>query len=467
MNEQHLDRLPPNNLEAEAACLGAAILDPSALDLLLEKVGEEDFYGGSHRLIFRACKTVSNANEPVDVVTVLGELRKTGMLEAAGGADALAGLGEKIASAANVESYIKLVTDASKLRRMLAVCGQGIQLVYAQKQDASVVIDTIENQVLEVGREHGTNASRPIDEMMQSAIKHIEAMGKRQGGMSGLGTGFTRLDDLTSGMQAGQMIVVAGRPGSGKTAFALNVACHVALREHKPVAIFSLEMTADELLLRLLSSEARVNGMDIRRGKLRPDDQTALSRAAAKFYSAKGRIFINDSADMTIQTLKASVRRLVKEKRVELVLVDYLQLLGADGRYENRVQEVTQISKALKAIAKEMRIPVMVASQLNRGVESRQGSKTESLPRLSDLRESGSIEQDADVVMLLHRKKKDPDDMSPDPDNSAKLIVAKQRSGPTDDIDLIFLGEFTRFENSVTPGFVAGGPATEGRKWAQ
>ncbi len=447
------DRLPPHNLEAEAAVLGACMMDPAALDVSLEMLAEEDFFKGAHRLVFRACKELSDRSQPVDLITIQDRLAAQGQLEGAGGPMGLAGLSEKVASATNVESYAKLVADKAKLRRLITVCAKTTQDAYQRQEEASLVIDSAENAVLEVGRESDNHKAKPIQEMIMSVIATVEAYGKRGGAVSGLATGFTKLDELTSGMHPGQMIVVAGRPGSGKTALALNIAQHVALEQKKPVAIFSLEMTNEELLFRLLCSEGRVNSQHLRTGRTTPQEMGNLTRAASRMYTAP--MYINDAGDLNIQTLKASVRRLVKEKKVALVVVDYLQLLSVEGKVENRVQEVTQISKQLKAIAKEMRVPVLVASQLNRGVEQRQGSKTEGLPRLSDLRESGSIEQDADVVMLLHRKKKADDDMSPEPDNSAKLIVAKQRSGPTDDIDLVFLGEYTRFENAA-PAYQAG-----------
>ena len=467
MNEdqQSLDRLPPHNLEAEAACLGAAIMDPEALDLVLERLSEETFFKGSHRLVYRACRHLVMRNEPVDTVSLMDHLSNQGQLESVGGAVALSGLVEKVASVTNVEAYIRIVADKARLRALLVVAVTMTADVYQRPEEASLVIDAAENAVLEVGKVHGSNDTKPLESVIFDTIRHIEAMGKHEG-VSGLATGFKELDDYTTGLHPGQMVVVAGRPGSGKTAFALNVAAHVAFKLKKPVAIFSIEMLNEELAMRLLSSEGRVDGMAIRRGRLRPEEQGRLTRAAAEFYSVKDRLFINDTSDLNIQTLKASVRRLVKQQKVELVVVDYLQLLSTDLRVENRVQEVTAISKALKAMAKEMRVPVLVVSQLNRGVESRQGSKSESMPRLSDLRESGSIEQDADVVMLLHRKKKDADDMSDSPDNTAKLILAKQRSGPTGEIDLLFHGEYTRFEDPVTPKFISGGPTpTQGRDY--
>ena len=290
--------------------------------------------------------------------------------------------------------------------------------------------------------------------MMMSVIETVERYRKRQGAITGLATGFTELDSLTAGLHPGQLVVAAGRPGSGKTAFALNIASHVAIELAKPVLVYSLEMTNQELLFRLICSKGSVDSSRLRRGQLDQGEMGRIVNAAT--HLQKAPLYINDNSRLDIQSLRSSVRRMVKEKGIELVVVDYLQLLTVEGFKEDRTREVTMISGALKAIAKEMKIPVLVASQLNRGVEQRQGAKGDSKPRLSDLRESGSIEQDADVVMLLHRRilhQTDASTESGEPDNSADLIIAKQRSGPTGDLKLTFLGQYTRFENAAPGGY--------------
>ena len=449
--EVRTDRLPPHNLDAEAAVLGACFLDPSALDQALDLLRKDDFYRGANQKIYEAVADLHARSQPVDLVTVQDWLASRGVLEAVGGPVALAGLTERVASASNVEAYARLVKEKAKLRRLIATCAQISQECYTNSENASTVVDTAENLVLDIGREEGTQQVQKVEAMMMSVIDTVESYRRRKGAITGIGTGFTELDNLTAGMHPGQLIVAAGRPGSGKTAFALNIAQHVAIELNKPVVIYSLEMTNQELLFRLLCSKGSVDSSRLRRGTLDNNEMGRLVNAAT--HLQKAPLYINDNARLDIQSLRSSVRRMVKEKGVELVVVDYLQLLTVEGFKDDRVREVTMISGALKAIAKEMKIPVLVASQLNRGVEQRQGAKTDSKPRLSDLRESGSIEQDADVVMLIHRKSQySPDAVTEtgEKDNTTDIIIAKQRSGPTGDIRLAFVGQYTRFENMAS-----------------
>jgi replicative DNA helicase len=446
--EERVERLPPHNLDAEAAVLGSCLLDPSALDQALDLLRKDDFYRGSNQKIYEAVADLHARSQPVDLVTVQDWLASRGLLEATGGPVGLASLTERVASATNVEAYARLVKEKAKLRRLIATCAQISQECYTNSENASTVVDTAENLVLDIGREEGTQQVQKVEAMMMSVIETVESYRRRKGAITGIGTGFTELDNLTAGMHPGQLIVAAGRPGSGKTAFALNIAQHVAIELNKPVVIYSLEMTNQELLFRLLCSKGSVDSSRLRRGTLEQNEMGRLINAAT--HLQKAPLYINDNARLDIQSLRSSVQRMVKEKGVELVLVDYLQLLTVEGFKDDRVREVTMISGALKAIAKEMKIPVLVASQLNRGVEQRQGAKTDSKPRLSDLRESGSIEQDADVVMLIHRKSQySPDAVTEtgEKDNTTDIIIAKQRSGPTGDIRLAFVGQYTRFEN--------------------
>jgi replicative DNA helicase len=447
------DRQPPHNDDAEAAVLGACMLVPAAVDTVLLILRKDDFFRGFHQHVYESVKDLHDRSQPVDLVTVQDWLNTRNLLEAAGGSVALAGLTEKVASAANVEAYARLVKEKAKLRRLISACAQITQDCYVNTENAAQVVDQAENQVLDIGREEGVQAAERIEKMMIGAIETIERYRSQRGAVTGLPTGFRDIDELTAGMHPGQLIVAAGRPGSGKTAFALNIASHVAMTHGKPVVIYSLEMTKQELLFRLLCSTGSVDSRNLRRGKLENHEMGRLVNAATNL--TKAPLFINDASRLDIQSLRSSVRRMVKEEGIELVMVDYLQLMHVEGMEKpDRVREVTMISGALKAIAKEMNIPVLVASQLNRGVEMRQGAKAESKPRLSDLRESGSIEQDADVVMLIHRKALQQRDgeVDTEPDNTADVIIAKQRSGPTGDVSLVFLGPYTRFEDRAPAG---------------
>ena len=447
------DRQPPHNDDAEAAVLGTCLLVPSALDSVIGPLRKDDFFRGAHQRIFEAIADLHARSQPVDLVTVQDWLASRGLLEGAGGAVGLAGLTEKVASASNIEAYARLVKEKARLRRLISVCAQITQDCYVNTENAAQVVDSAENQVLDIGREEGTQSVEPVERMLVGVIETIEEYRRKGGAVTGLPTGFRDIDELTAGMHPGQLIVAAGRPGSGKTAFALNIATHVAMAHAKPVAIYSLEMTKQELLFRMLCSNGSVDSRNLRRGRLENHEMGRLVQAATNL--SKAPVYINDSSRLDIQSLRSSVRRMVKEAGIQLVMVDYLQLMHVEGMEKpDRVREVTMISGALKAIAKEMNIPVLVASQLNRGVEMRQGAKGESKPRLSDLRESGSIEQDADVVMLIHRKAMQgrEGEAPAEPDNSADVIIAKQRSGPTGDVSLVFLGQYTRFEDRAPSG---------------
>jgi replicative DNA helicase len=443
-----LDRLPPHNADAEAAVLGACLLDPAALDLALDALRADDFFRNAHQKAYQAIAELHKANRPVDLVTVQDWLASRGLLEAVGGPVGLAGLTEKVASASNVEAYARLVKEKAKLRRLIATCAQISQECYTNADNASQVVDSAENLVLDIGREAGSQQVQRVESMMMSVIETVESYRARKGAITGLSTGFAKLDELTAGMHPGQLIVAAGRPGSGKTAFALNIAQHVAIEHGKPVLVYSLEMTNQELLFRLICSKGSVDSSRLRRGNIENAEMGRLVNAAT--HMSKAPLYINDDSRMDIQSLRSSVRRMVKEHGIQLVVVDYLQLLTVEGFKEDRTREVTMISGALKAIAKEMKIPVLVASQLNRGVEQRQGAKSESKPRLSDLRESGSIEQDADVVLLIHRRAMyQPKDGTEEVDNTADIIIAKQRSGPTGEVQLTFVGQYTRFDDQA------------------
>ena len=435
--QNSIEKLPPQSIEAEESVLGAVLLDRDAIDKAFELLKAEDFYRPANRKVYEAVGEVSGRNEPVDLVTITEALKKKNELEAVGGTAFIAGLADRVPSAANVEYYAKIVRDKARLRRLISACTGIIASAYAHADEAKLVVDTAENQILEIGSSEGETKVLSLQELMGPVIQTIEKFRNQGGSITGLSTGFRRLDEMTSGMHEGEMIVIAGRPGMGKTALCMNIARNAASKV--PVAIFSLEMSADSLAMRLMCSEQRIDSQVVRSGRIQNHELGRLTLAASKLYDTP--IYIDDSAKLDIQQLRARVRRLVKEKKVGLVVVDYLQLLEAGEQRENRQQEITIISRGLKAIAKEMKIPVVVASQLSRATEQR--DKTNK-PRLSDLRESGSIEQDADMVMLIYRKGYYDKEAG---DKSADIDIAKQRSGPTGEFQLVFNGEYTRFDD--------------------
>ena len=437
--QNSIEKLPPQSIEAEESVLGSTLLDKDAIDKAMEILKAEDFYRASNRKVFEAITELSGKNEPVDLVTVSEILKKNNDLEAVGGSSFIAALTDRVPSSANVEYYAKIVRDKARLRRLISACTGIISAAYEHKDEAQLVVDTAENQILEIGASEGAQKVVSLQELMGGVIEKIEEFRNRGTHVTGLATGYKRLDEMCSGLHGGEMIVVAGRPGMGKTAFCMNIARNVAADLKKAVGIFSLEMSSDSLAMRLMCAEQRIDSHRLRTGNIQNHELGRLTLAASKLYETP--IYLDDSPKMDIQTLRAKVRRMVKEKKVELIVVDYLQLLEAGQQRENRQQEITVISRGLKSIAKEMNIPVLVASQLSRATEQR-GDK--SKPRLSDLRESGSIEQDADMVMLIYRKGYYDKDSG---DKTAEIDIAKQRNGPTGEFTLIFNGEYTRFDD--------------------
>jgi replicative DNA helicase len=437
------EKIPPQSLEAEESVLGAAMLDRNAIDDALSLLKPEDFYHASHRKIFDAIAQINNRNEPVDLVTVTEFLKKKNELDAVGGASFIASLTDKVPSSANIEFYAIIVRDKARLRRLISACNTIIGDCYRHEKEAPYVVDTAENLILQIGSAEGEKKIIPIQERLFGVIEMIEDR-KGRDEISGIATGFQELDQLTDGMHGGELIIVAGRPGMGKTAFCMNIARNVALGlkngEPQPVAVFSIEMSTDSLLMRMLCTEAKINSHRVRKGSLQQFEMGRLVEAASRLFKAP--IFVDDRSKLDIQTLRASLRRLQREQKIKLAVVDYLQIMDADGNGENRQTEITHISRGLKAIAKELNIPIMVASQLRRPEKGGEEKK----PKLSDLRESGSIEQEADVVILIDRKQYH-DTQSED--FTAKIDIAKQRSGPTGELELVFEREFTRFENKA------------------
>jgi replicative DNA helicase len=446
-----VDRLPPHSIEAEQGVLGCVLLSPNdSLAICIErfKAGPDIFYELRHRLLYELLLGMYESKEAIDLLTVQQRLRDRNQLEAAGGLAYLSSLCDAVPSAANLTYYADIVREKHLLRRMIQTCTQVIARVHEQEGDVDQVLDEIERDVLRISEERVEAETRTIKDLVRRAIVTIEEFHQRQGMLTGLGTGFADLDKMTTGLHGGEMIVIAARPSVGKTSLAMNIVEHVAVEERLPVGVFSLEMTADSLVLRMLCSRSRVNLRSVREGFLAERDFPKLTGAAGKLASAP--LFIEDTSGLSILQLRAKARRLHSQFGIRLFVIDYLQLLHSTARRaENRQQEIADISNGIKALAKELNVPIIVLSQLNREVE-RDARK----PRLSDLRESGAIEQDADLVGLLYRANAgNEDEGAPAPEEDAlpvNLLIAKQRNGPAgEDIKLVFLKPFTRFESAA------------------
>ena len=439
------DRRPPFSPEAEASVLGGMLIDGAAVARVLEFVNESMFYREAHRRIFRAMVRLFQRGSVLDVVTVSEELGKSGELENAGGLEYLASLLDAVPTAANIEYHGRIVHDKAMLRRLIDAAQAIVRDAYEQgDRDVDEVIDQAEQRVFRVSESRNREGFVWIKEVLWPTFEHIERLQESAGGVSGVATGFRDLDRMTTGLQAGDLVVVAGRPSMGKTSWALNVAQNAAIGHEVPVAIFSLEMSKEQLVQRFLCAEGRVDAQRLRRGSLAPEEYQRLARAASHLNAAP--IWIDDSATGNVLEMKAKSRRLKEKSDLGLVVVDYIQLMSGATRSDSRVQEVSEISRGLKALARELEVPVVALSQLSRAPEQR----TDRRPQLSDLRESGAIEQDADLVVFLYRPEyyfgpTDKDGKSLEGD--AELIVAKQRNGPTGTLKLYFHKSYTRFDS--------------------
>ncbi|MDE3067448.1 MAG: replicative DNA helicase [Verrucomicrobiota bacterium] len=447
-----VDRLPPHAVEAEQGVLGCALLAPNeSLGLCLEKFaksGQDVFYDLRHQTIFDALVEMYDHREPVDLITLQQRLKDRQLLEQIGGIAYLAQIQDAVPSAANLGYYLDIVREKFLLRKMIATCTGVVGRVYDYEGDVDALLDEVERDVLRINEEREEGRARAIKQVVGEAVNTIENYFNRKGVLGGVGTGFSDLDRMTDGLHKGEMIVVAARPSMGKTSLAMNIVEHAVLEQKLPVAVFSLEMTAESLALRLLCSIARVNLRSIREGFMSESDFPKLRFATDRLASAP--LFIDDTAGLSILQVRARARRLAQQHGVKLLVVDYLQLLHSTTRraQENRQQEISEISSGLKALAKELQVPVLVLSQLNRELERDKSRK----PRLSDLRESGAIEQDADVVGLLYKPSAGEDDEpgGEEADGApVNLLIAKQRNGPTGDVNLTFLKSYTRFENAA------------------
>jgi replicative DNA helicase len=434
-------RLPPQNLEAEISVLGGVLLDNEALNRVLEVIKEGDFYRESHRKIFSAVLDLYERSEPVDLITLSEALRKREVLEQVGGIEYLNSLVNSIPTAANITYYAKIVKEKAILRKLVNRATEIVSQVYGHSGNVDDFLDQAERSIFEISEDRVRPSFYPIKDIIKSSFKTIERLYEKRQLITGVPTGFAKLDELTSGLQPSDLIIVAGRPSMGKTAFALNITAHASIEAAVPSAIFSLEMAKEQLAIRMLCSEGKVDAHRLRGGFLSESDWPKLTRAAGSLSEAP--IFIDDTPGITVLEMRAKTRRLKAEHNLGLVVVDYLQLMRGRAYSDTREQEISDISRSLKALAKELNLPVIALSQLNRRVEERGDRR----PQLADLRESGAIEQDADVIIFLYRD--EVYNKSEDNPNKGKaeIIIGKQRNGPTDKFELAFLDKFTCFEN--------------------
>jgi replicative DNA helicase len=433
-------RVPPQAVEAEVAVLGAMLLDSAAIGVAAELLDETSFYRGAHRKIFRAVMDLFARDEAVDLVTVTQELKRTKDLDDVGGAAYLSTVIGSVATTANVRYHAKIVLEKALLRRLINVATEVAQEAYDSGGEAGDILDRAEHMIFEIAQAKVRRDFVPMREILKHSFEVIQELYDKKEHITGVPTGFDDLDALTSGFQKSDLVVIAGRPSMGKTAFALNVAAHASIEKGVPVAIFSLEMGKEQLVQRMLCSEARVDAHKLRTGYLADRHWSSLTTAAGLL--SESLIYIDDTPAMTVLEMRSKARRLKAESDVGLVIVDYLQLMRGLGRQENRQQEISEISRSLKALAKELEVPVLALSQLSRAVETRGGDKR---PILSDLRESGAIEQDADVVAFIYRAEQY--ERTPENVGIAEIIVGKQRNGPTGTVRLQFSSECTRFDN--------------------
>ena len=446
-----LDRVLPNSMDGEIAVLGAMLLSPiEAGSQARERLTEEHFYYAAHQVIFREIAALQDAMQAIDLVTLTQRLQDKNQLDEIGGAVYLADLVTRVPTAANVEEYIDIVWEKYLLRRLIGAAHDIIAKSFEQQDDVKAWVDEVEQQIFNITAEKAATGARAVKDLIKDAMASIERLYDRRGAVTGIPTGFRDLDKLTSGLHPANVVVIAGRPSMGKTALAINIAENVAIDQNIPVAVFSLEMSSEELVKRMLCSRARVNLHAVRDGFLGEKDFHPLTSAASQLM--KSPLYIDDSAGLTINQVRARARRMKSQFDIRLLVIDYLQLVRAPSRRADlsRQVEISDISAGVKALAKELQIPIIVLSQLNRQPEQREGGR----PKLADLRESGAIEQDADVVGLLVRPEVYAEDEGDKKDEQGKatLIIAKQRNGPTGEVKFTFLSEFTRVEDAAKVG---------------
>ena len=438
--DDNLRKVPPQNLEAESSVLGGILLENEAVNIVLELLRPEDFYRESHRKVFRAMIELTDRSEPVDLITLSEYLKSRGELDAVGGSAYLASLADFVPTAANIAYYARIVREKSILRSLIRTATEIATRGYEEQGNVEEFLDTAEKVIFDISEKKIKASFVAVGDMIKDTLKTVEKLYERKEMVTGVPTGYEDLDKLTAGLQPSDLVIVAGRPSMGKTAFSLNIAANAAFAG-VGVAVFSLEMAKEQLVLRMLCSEARVNNSKVRSGYLAERDFPKLANAAGRLHEAL--IYIDDTPAISVLELRAKARRLVRDrtKKVGLIVIDYLQLMRGMGGASNREQEISEISRSLKALAKELAVPVVAISQLNRRVEDRGDRR----PMMSDLRESGAIEQDADVIMFIYRD--EVYNQNSEEKGKAEIIVAKQRNGPIDTVELTFLNEFMRFEN--------------------
>lgn len=444
-----LHKVPPQNIEAEQSILGSILLDNQALNNVLEILSAKDFYNEAHRRIFAATIELSDRNEPCDLITLTNILKNNKQLDAVGGMAYLASLVDNVPSAANAAYYAKIVKEKAILRMLIGTATEILKNSYDTSAEIDQVLDKAEHAIFEISENKIRPAFFPIKDIIKDSFKTIERLYERKTLITGVPTGFEKIDDLTSGLQKSELIIIAGRPSMGKTAFALNIASHAAVEMGLPVAIFSLEMAKEQLAMRMLASEAKVDSQRLRQGRLGETDWPKLTIAAGRISDAP--IFIDDTPAIMVLEMKAKARRLKAESGLELIVLDYLQLMRGGGYRDSREQEISEISRSLKALAKELNVPVIALSQLNRKVEDR----TNRRPQMADLRESGAIEQDADLIAFIYRDELYNKSEDNPEKGMAEIIIGKQRNGPIGTVKLAFLEKFTSFENLARPEDIA------------
>lgn len=439
MDISAIGKIPPHNIEAEQAVLGCMLLDADVIPTVSELIKSEDFYRDDHREICEAIIDITERAGPVDIITVSEQLQLRGTLDNIGGLEYLANITGSVPTTANARHYAKIVEEKALLRRLIKAAAEISGMSYGANEEAAFVLDRAEKSIFDILQKRSTTGFTHIKDVLLETFSRLEELYNSKGFITGIPTGFTDLDYKMAGLQNSDLVLIAARPGMGKTAFALNIAQYAAVQKHVPVAIFNLEMSKDQIVNRMLCSEVLVDSHKMRTGKLEDDDWKKIAQALAPLSEAP--IFIDDTPGISVMDIRAKCRRLKLEKNLGLVVIDYLQLMQGRGKTENRQQEVSEISRSLKILAKELNIPVVTMSQLSRGPESR----TDHRPMLSDLRESGAIEQDADIVMFLYRD----DYYNPDTEkkNVAEVIIAKHRSGSTGTVELRWFGEYTKFAN--------------------
>ena len=435
-----LGKIPPNDVEAEQAVIGSMLTDKEAVSAAIEVLKPEDFYREDNRIIFEAILSLYGRSEPIDIITLKSELSSMGKFEAVGGLEYIAELPDKVPTTANVEQYIKIVEEKSVLRNLIKTANEIITLGYDQTQEVDSIIDGAEKKIFEVMQKKNQKGYTPIKDILVETFTELEQLYNQKQRITGIPTGFSDLDFRTSGLHNSDLILVAARPAMGKSAFALNIATNAAVRAKVPVAIFSLEMSKEQMTSRILCSEAMVDSNKVRTGKI--DDEEWGKLAAASGELSEANIYIDDTPGISIMEIRAKCRKMKIEKNIGLVVIDYLQLVQGSGkRGSSREQEIAEISRSLKILAKEINVPVIALSQLSRAPEQRPDHR----PMLSDLRESGSIEQDADIVMFLYRDDYYNEDS--EKKNITEVILAKHRAGSTGTVELLWLGNYTKFAN--------------------